>query len=234
MATTSIQQNAVPNDPSLADLLNLLKREIFLDLNCHHLATVQSFNSVNQTVTATINYTKTIFQLDDTSKLYVPIQISYPIMVDMPVIVLGGGKTNLTFPIVQGDQCVILFNDRNIDNWFSSGQPGPVANPRAHSFADGLALIGLNSLNTSIQDYDTLRAVLRNGTTGVGVGASKVKIFNAVNGSLGIALSSLLTALNTFMTAAATSTTDPVLAAAATAFSTAAATAITNIEGLLE
>lgn len=233
MTNTSIQLNAVPADPTLSDLLNLLKKEIFFDLNCHHLATIQSFDSSKQTVTATINYTKTIFELNTETGLYRPVQNAYPLMVDVPVIVLGGGAAHLTFPIAQGDQALILFNDRNIDNWFQSGQAGPVANSRAHSFSDGLALVGLNSLNTLISTYDTMRAVLRNGTTGVGVGATQVKIYNATNGSLGLAMTAFLTALTAFATAC-TSASDPVVIAAATALLSAMTAPVANIEGLLE
>lgn len=234
MTNTNIQLNATPAEPSLSDLLNLLKKEIFFDLNCHHLATIQSFDSAKQTVTATINYTKTLFELNTETGLYVPRQISYPLLVDVPVIVLGGGNAHLTFPIAKGDQALILFNDRNIDNWFQSGQAGPVANSRAHSFSDGLALIGLNSLNTLISAYDLVRTVLRNGTTGVGVGATQVKIYNATNGSLGLAMTAFLTALTAFATACTSSVTDPVLVAAATALLSAMTVPVANIEGLLE
>lgn len=204
---TSIQQNSVPNEPSLADLLNLLKKEIFFDLNCHHIATIESFDPVEQTVTATMNYTKTIFQ-PDKQGLYQPVQFNYPLMVDVPVIIMGGGTARLTFPIAQGDQCLILFNDRNMDNWFQSGQVGPVANSRAHSFADGFALIGPNSLASLIQNYDAVRAVLRNGNAGVGVGPEKIKIFNELT-TLNTLLQSILSQLETLANQAAAITVAP-------------------------
>lgn len=239
---TQIQQTSTTSDPNLSDLLNLLKKEIFLDLNCQHLGTVQSFNPETQTITATINYTKTIFTLNSDTQLYVPTQVSYPQLLDVPVIVLGGGDANLTFPIAQGDQCLIFFNDRSIDNWFASGLVGPVASSRLHSLADGIALVGLRYLGKTIQDYDASRVVLRNGTAGVGVGTSQIKIFNETNGSLGANFTALFTALQTFVTSCESSMTDPVLAAAAAAFSAAlmipvapsSEGPIENIEGILE
>jgi hypothetical protein len=244
MTNPNIKLNAVPVEPTLADLLNLLKKEIFIDMNCHHLATIQSFNSTNQTATATMNYTKTVFQLDPTTGLYQPVQQDYPLMVDMPVIVLGGGQGNLTFPIAAGDQCVVLFNDRSIDNWFQSGQKGPVASSLFHCFSDGLVLVGLNSLNSLISNYDTIRVLLSNakGKTGVGVSMTQVKIFNELNGSLGPNFIAFFTAFQTFLSACAGSITDPVLASAASAFITALAVPVApsllgpiqNIEGVLE
>jgi hypothetical protein len=233
MSNTNIALNSIPVDPTLSDLMNLFKKDIFLSLNCHHLATIQSFNAAAQTVTATINYTKTFFILDQTTGLNVPTQVNYPLLQDVPAIILGGGNANLTFPIAQGDQCVVLFNDRSIDNWFQSGQVGPVATSRYHSFADGLALVGLRSLQNPIANYDATRAVLRNGATGVGVSATQIKLYNAINGSLGMSMTLLLSALTTFM-AACESSTDATLVAAATAFVAATTTAITNIEGILQ
>ncbi len=238
---TNINQNLVPNEPSLSDLLNLLKKEIFLGLNCHHLATIQSFNSAKQTVVATINYQKTIFTLNEQTKQYVATLLNYPLLVDIPVLILSGGNSGLTFPIVQGDQALILFNDRSIDNWFQSGQVGPVASPRLHSLADGIALVGLRNLNTLLSNYDTVRANLYNGTTGVGVGPSQVKVYNAVNGALGPNFTAFFTALTAFMTSCEGSA-NPTLAAAATAFIAAMAVPVSpsalgpaqNIEGILE
>lgn len=247
MTNSQVQLNAVPTDPNLSDLLNLLKKEIFIDLNCHHLATVQSFNPGNQTITATINYSKTIFQLNAQTQLYDPIQIAYPLLIDMPAIVLGGGGFNVTFPISQGDQCVVMFNDRSIDNWLQSGQTGPLNSSRTHSFSDGMVLVGLNYLtganSTGLTNFDSARAVLRNkgGTTGVGVGATNVKIFNETNGALGPNFMAFFTAFTTFMTACEGSSTDPTLAAAASAFVAAMAVPVApstmgpipNIEGIL-
>ncbi len=246
MNNTKTQQTTAVSEAALSDVLNLLKKEIFLDLNCHHLGTIQSFNPDIQTVSATVNYPKTFFQFNAATNLYDPVQVSYPLLVDMPVIILGGGPCNLTFPIEKGDQCLVLFNDRSIDNWFQSGQVSPLNSPRAHSFSDGIVLVGLNYLmgpsSTKIEDYDTERAVLRNGTTGIGVGEEQVLIYNETNGHLGASLTAFFTALQIFMTACQGSVTDPVLAAAAAAFSAAMmvpvaptmAGPIVNIEGLLE
>lgn len=180
MSNPSIVQNPKVTEPNLSDLLGLLKKDILLSLFCHAIGTVQSFDSAKQTVTATINYKKTYLRQDQAGQ-FNPVLVDYPILLDVPVVILGGGNANLTFPIAQGDECLILFNDRDIDNWFQSGQVGPVASNRLHSFSDGFALIGVRSLARSLAGYDTSRAVLANGTTLVGVSASKVKIANALH-----------------------------------------------------
>lgn len=178
MANPTIQQNLIPNEPSLKDLLDLLQKQIMLTLNCHHIGTVQSFDATKQTATVTINYKKTYFQLNPATGLYDPILKDYPILADCPVIALGGGAAALTFPIQAGDECLVLFNDRSLDNWFQGGTGSAVATPRLHSFSDGIILVGLRSLPNALTNYDTARAVLRNGSTLVGVGSSLVKIAN--------------------------------------------------------
>lgn len=178
MADASIPQNLIPNDPNLKDLLDLLQKQIMLNLSCHHIGTVQSFDATKQTASATINYKKTYFQFNASTGLYDPVLIDYPILVDCPVIVLGGANAALTFPITTGDECLVLFNDRDLDKWFQGGTGASVATPRLHSFSDGMILVGLRSLPKVLTNYDSSRAVLRNGSTLVGVGPTLVKIAN--------------------------------------------------------
>jgi hypothetical protein len=193
MSNPSIRQNRKITDPTLRDLLDLHKKDIMLSMNCHAIATVQSFDSSQQTITATINYKKSYLQMG-TDGIYKTVLVDYPILLDVPIVILGGGPSQLTFPIEQGDQCLILFNDRDIDNWFQSGQVGPVASGRLHSFSDGIAIVGLRSLANSISGYDETRALLSHGETMVGVSATKVKIANQLYTLNGL-LQDLLTQL---------------------------------------
>ena len=176
MGGQSVTLNSIPSEPNMRDVLNLLKKEIFLELNCHHIGTVQSFSSTAMTVKATINYTKTFFERNSQTGLYSPVQVNYPVIIDCPIVCLGGGKTNLTFPIAQGDECLVLFNDRDLDNWFTSGQVGPVASSRLHAFSDAICLVGLKSKPNLLTNYDTTRPVLRGGTAVLGVNPSSNKI----------------------------------------------------------
>ncbi len=171
----TITLQKVPSDPTLADLLNLHKKDILLSLNCHAIATVQSFDAENQTVTAKIVYQKTSFVQNQESGIQSPVLSDYPLLVDVPVIILGGGGFNLTFPISPGDDCLILFNDRDLDNWFAGLVNGPVNSGRLHSFSDGLALVGFPSLST----VSSTHALISKGTTELGVSATQIRIANS-------------------------------------------------------
>jgi hypothetical protein len=241
---SNLPLNAVPSEPSLKDLLDLLKKDIMLSLNSHHVGTIESFNPVKQTATATVNYPKTYFQLNSSTGLYNPVLVDYPLLVDCPVICLGGGKTALTFPIQQGDECLVLFNDRAIDSWFSGGAGAALSSPRLHSFSDGIILVGLRSLGNVLQSYDTVRAVLMNGTTLVGVGPTLIKIANNST-TLNTLLQNLVTNIKNLVSATAAITVTGVMSgggvsgppaniAAINAITTQLTTTANQIAGLLE
>ncbi len=168
---TNVQQNQIPNEPELADLLALLKKDIFLGLNCHHIGTIQSFDPLKQVATATINYRRTYFKHDPAGGEYVPELVPYPVLLDCPVVFLGGGNGALTFPVAEGDECIVLINDRDIDNWFSGSSDSAVATPRLHSVADALILVGVRSLANVIAEFDGSAVSLRTKD-----GVSKVSI----------------------------------------------------------
>lgn len=179
MALTSIVQNKLaPQDPSLMDVLNLFKDQIFLDFSAHHIGTLQSFDTTNQTASATINYPKTFFEFNSVTGVYETRLQNYPVIGQCPVIVLGGGTASLTFPFAPGDECLVFFNDRDMDNWFVGGTGSPNATGRLHDFADALILVGLRSLPHVLANYDSTRAVLRNGNAKVGVGQELILIAN--------------------------------------------------------
>jgi hypothetical protein len=232
-----MEQNLFPSEPSLKDVLDLLKKDIFLSLNCHHVCTIQSFNSVNQTAKATINYKKSYFEPNSVTGTYSQVLADYPLLLDCPVIILGGGGGTLTFPIESGDEALVLFNDRDIDGWFAGSSNSAVPTPRAHSFSDGIILVGVRSLSNSIPSYDAERALLKKGDALVGVGKndSLVKIANAQYTLKGLLqdlnskLQSLTSQLQSLVTQTAAITVTGVTAGAAVSGPPANAAVITQI-----
>lgn len=182
MAQSNITQNLVPNEPELKDLLDLFKKDILLGFNCHHVGTVEFFDPILQTVKATINYKKTYFEKDLLGN-YSPKLIDYPVIIDAPVITLGGGNGALTFPIASGDECIIFFNDRDIDNWFSGSSGSAVATGRLHSFSDAIILIGPRSMANVLLNLNMDGPELRteDGVAKVAVTDSDVKLTYGLN-----------------------------------------------------
>ena len=164
-------KNSLPIEPSLRLVLSLLKKDIFSTLNCHAIGKIEAFNGTKQTATVSVAYSQTSVN-DNAAKK------DYPLMLECPVIVMGGGNGSLRFPITSGDFCVILFNDRDIDNFILNGSKAILASDRKHSFADAIALVGLHPLNKSLPAYSSSRTELIHDQTKVSL-AAKIKIENA-------------------------------------------------------
>jgi hypothetical protein len=173
-----------------------------LQLNCHAVATIQSFDPETLTVEAKINYPMTFYRPDPVTGVIGPVSIDYPTLVSCPVILPQGGGFIMTAPIAEGDSCVILFNDRALDAWIHSGQSLPLNSNRLHAFEDAMALPGLRP-QTNIPDvYDDSHMLLQSpdGTVQLGVSETQVLISNE-DGTLGTILGNLMTQVNAMLSA---------------------------------
>ena len=131
-------------------------------INYTVVGTIKSFNATNQTATVAINYLKNIrggnpISTDLTSDQYV----QYPLLVVVPVVVLQGGGAFISFPIVSGDSCILLFNDREIDTWltYNPSTPNPPQSDRTHDLNDAIALVGIRSIPNALQNISSTQSV---------------------------------------------------------------------------
>jgi len=129
--------------------------------------------------------------------------IKMPMLLDVPLILYGGGGMTLTCPINPGDECLVFFSDRCIDSWWQNGCPvvnneintQNQAEFRMHDLSDGFAIVGLRSQPRKIPNYSTTSMQLRsddgltvidmnNTTHSVTITASNVTITNdcTING----------------------------------------------------
>ena len=132
-------------DPDLRTILNGLKAEVMSGLNCHQVGRIESYNVATQTATVSITMKRVVFNKEQTLNGQLQLQsnlVDYPILVDCPVFVLFGGGARLTMPIQAGDTCLVLFGDRDIDNWFAAGTTQAPNSARTHRLSDGFALVG--------------------------------------------------------------------------------------------
>lgn len=87
--------------------------------------------------------------------------VNLPVCVDVPVAFPGGGEFWLTFPVQAGDECILQFSERAIDNWYASGGAQAPAEYRLHDLSDGIAQVGLNSQPKKLEDLQMTGAELR-------------------------------------------------------------------------
>ena len=149
------------SDVSLADVFNEFKRTLLLNLNCHAVGIIQSFNPENQTCNVEIAYKKTVYS--EVGIITQETVQDYPIIREVPVVVLGGGDYTIKCPIKQGDEALLLFNDRSIDDWFESGESLKLTDNRLHNFNDAIAIVGLRSLSRSLENYEENTLKIGNG-----------------------------------------------------------------------
>jgi len=104
---------------------------------------IQSFDPVKCTCTAQPAIQALVRQKDGTQQY-----VNMPLLVDVPVCFPNAGDFVLTFPVAQGDEALIVFGDRCIDNWWNSSGIQPqvttqgVGELRFHDLSDGFAIIG--------------------------------------------------------------------------------------------
>lgn len=237
------EQNRINVDQSMKDLLSAFKKDIFLSFNCHAIATVQSFSSSTQKISCTIAYKQTYLRADPATGKYNPVLADYPMLIDCPVAIPRGGQGSVTFPIQKGDSCLVFFNDRDFDNWATSGQVTAPASNRLHSTADGIAFVSLSPFSKPITDYDTDKTCLRYGNTKIRIGA-KVKVNNDTR-NLYTVLNNLVSQVQslaqqcalltvTGITTGGSSSGVPANAAAITAIATQLTTTATQLGEILE
>lgn len=79
--------------------------------------------------------------------------MNLPLCVDCPVAFPGGGGFFLTFPVEAGDECMIHFSERCIDNWYASGVIAAPADYRMHDLSDGMCVVGINNQAKAISNF---------------------------------------------------------------------------------
>ena len=152
-----------PLPPDLRTLLNAHKAEILNELNCHQVGTIESYDYISQTASVRIAMLRTIGTE----------QVPYPVLTDCPVAFPSGGTAAITFPLTKGDPCLVVFNDRDIDNWFVSGATTASNTPRTHSLSDGVVLPGVrNASNKLDASGNSLKLVFGDNYVDIGAGVT--------------------------------------------------------------
>lgn len=97
--------------------------------------------------------------------------VQLPLLVDCPVVFPSGGGFTLTFPLEDGDECLVVFASRCIDSWWQSGGVQVQAELRLHDLSDGFVIPGPHSKPEVVPGISTTDVQLRDrdGTTYVGI-----------------------------------------------------------------
>ena len=163
--TTATQTYPVVK-PSLYDVMQQLKEDIFSTLHVMVPGEVVSFDGTKRTATVRILLKRT--KEDGTYSDYKPLY-------DCPVWTPGAGGAFVQFPIAEGDQGMVIFADRNIGAWLQNGNAAPLPDLRAHNLSDGVFVPGLNALDATMPSYPTNKLLLSYQGTTLELDSSGVK-----------------------------------------------------------
>jgi hypothetical protein len=181
-------------EPTLKTVLDLQESKLRNTFFCHLVGKIYDFNTSTQTASVEI-MSKEIYPDINTGQVRI---VDFPLLVDVPVMIVSGSAGSVRVPITKGDDCLVLFSDRDIDNWFDAGVSSVPNTTRTHSLADGLAIIGFRSKASAISDFDNASAQLNYGSTKVKL-TDKVLIRNSTN-DLKTLLNSLISAIENIAT----------------------------------
>lgn len=88
--------------------------------------------------------------------------VSLGVLSGVPVVFAGGGGFAETWPVAQGDPCLLVFSDRSLDLWFDRGGEVEPDSTRRHDLSDAIAILGVRSKPGALSEFDTSRAVWGN------------------------------------------------------------------------
>ncbi len=142
-----MSSNKPTNNVELVNVIQGLKNDIFKSLCCVKVGIIQAYDSPTQTSSIEI--------AGKWHNPYTDVWESYPLLTDVPTLSLGG-KSYVHCPINVGDECVVLFNDFMIDNWYRTGEAQPTQFYRFHDISDGLAIVGFRSFPKAIQNLENI------------------------------------------------------------------------------
>ena len=134
-------------------------------IRCAMPGVIQSFDPVTQTATVQpaikmrVNIGEGVKQMDMPPIDNVPVVLPFA----------QGAGFLLTLPIKAGDECLIVFSDRSMDNFMQSGGVQPTVatasddttTPRAHSLSDAICIPGIISNPQAVPEYSTDHIELR-------------------------------------------------------------------------
>lgn len=87
--------------------------------------------------------------------------VRHPILEDLPVVFPRGGGVTLTFPVKEGDECLIVFSSRSIDFWWQNGGVQERADGKVLDLSDAFVIPGPQSQARKISGISTSAAQLR-------------------------------------------------------------------------
>lgn len=139
-----------------------LKAALYSSLRVSIPGIIQDFDP--ETVTCTVQPAIKGAVPDDAGNF---VSADMMLLTNVPVIFPRGGGCTITFPVKEGDECLLVFGDRCVDFWWQSGGIQEPADERQHDLSDAFAIVGPQSQAKKISGISTSAMEIRsdNGVT---------------------------------------------------------------------
>lgn len=206
--------------PDLTQTLYSVVEKAGKELNCMRVGIIQNFYADDLTADVLIANKKTInLNSDGTQNVRNYALIRAKVCYCTPYI---------TYPLKAGDECILLFSDREIESWFVNGNVNAEIYPRLHDLTDAIAIVGLRSLPNMI-------SILTNALH-LFYGSSDIQILENqinINSTLLNIVGNTAQTGNTTQTGAITATSLNATSAATGSFRTADSKTVTVVNGII-
>lgn len=130
---------------NLYELISKVFREKTKLINTSVPGVIKSFDSVNQTVDV----------YPAIKRVFVDGEEPIRVLTKVPVIFPTYGGFTITRNIVEGDRCLLLFCQRDIQTYIKTGVIAAPPVKRFHSLSDGVAIMGLVPNTEKIENFST-------------------------------------------------------------------------------
>lgn len=100
-------------------------------------------------------------------------ELTLPLITKIPVMFPKAGGFSLRFPVQAGDECLVVFAERELTQWKNFGGVQTPKDYRRHHLTDGICILGLSSAKNALQNFSNTNCELSNEN-----GDTKVSISN--------------------------------------------------------
>lgn len=148
----------------LADAIREAIRSRMIETHTALPGIVQAFYPADQTADVRIPMKRVFTDLDGVVTLG-----DWPLLAKLPVVMPHAGGFHISFPVAAGDECLVIFLERDPGRWLEGSEELPPETNRTHDISDGVALVGLNAKANRIPGYnaDDLEISADGGSQGV-------------------------------------------------------------------
>jgi len=98
-----------------------------------------------------------------------------PLIYNVPVAQLRAGNAFIHMPLKKGDQVLLIFADRSLEKWLTSGGEVDPDDVRKHHISDAIAYPGCYSFNNNVPIANGDDVIIRNENEGGGWTEVKIK-----------------------------------------------------------